>query len=586
MLKTVKEFFQKNSEFFVTLSRVWLVLEPFHLTFVKYSMLVFLYEGLQILETYSLPGLIHLYDNKVQVWTWGLFFVFLISYDFIFRRFDNFLDYWIIKKHTHEVSQYLKNRVISKFYDLDLAWHDKNDSGKLIGTINKGLDKINEVIQTLSWEFVPSLTQVILSGIPLAILNWQVSSLLMLTILVFLKLTLDNHSDLKKMRKSRYDLYYEESQKSVAMIQSISTIRYGSSEKVFLASFQDLYRKIVKAGIDEAKKGIFESQRKRIFVLNSSKRIILFLFLIQLLSGGISLANLIFSMTLVEKLVNSVWRLSRLFDRLSEASEPAEKLVEFLKQTPVVNDTGTVLETDKKLDIVFDSVNFCYGISKGLDRISFKANYGQTIALVGLSGSGKSTLISALLRKIEVDGGILVGGVSVKDWKMSSLRELFAVVPQEPYIYDWSIRDNISMQNPLISLDGIIAASKKAGIHETILSFPTGYDNVVGERGIKLSGGQKQRVALARAFAKPSARILILDEATSAQDSQTESEIQVAIQSYPGTVIIIAHRLSTVQHADQILVLDQGKIVESGNHKQLIELGGLYSTLAGHLNLE
>jgi len=275
-----------------------------------------------------------------------------------------------------------------------------------------------------------------------------------------------------------------------------------------------------------------------------------------------------------------------LFDRLSEASEPDEKLVEFLKQTPVVNDTGTVLETVKNLDIVFNNVNFCYGISKGLDRISFKANYGQTIALVGLSGSGKSTLISALLRKIEVDGGILVGGVSVKDWKMSSLRELFAVVPQEPYIYDWSIRDNISMQNPLISLDGIIAASKKAGIHETILSFPTGYDNVVGERGIKLSGGQKQRVALARAFAKPSARILILDEATSAQDSQTESEIQVAIQSYPGTVIIIAHRLSTVQHADQILVLDQGTIVEKGNHKHLIELGGLYSTLAGHLNLE
>jgi ATP-binding cassette subfamily B multidrug efflux pump len=211
---------------------------------------------------------------------------------------------------------------------------------------------------------------------------------------------------------------------------------------------------------------------------------------------------------------------------------------------------------------------------------------GQRIGLVGPSGAGKSTLVQLVLRLFDVQAGaISIGGQDIRDVAQHDLRKAIAVIPQSTDLMHRSIRDNIAYGNLEASNDQIIDAAKKAFIHDTILGLKdshgnTGYDALVGERGVKLSGGQRQRIAIARAFLK-NAPIILLDEATSALDSESEKLIQESLVELfkNRTVIVIAHRLSTISHLDRIVVLDQGRIVEDGPHADLVQAGALYARL-------
>jgi ATP-binding cassette, subfamily B, bacterial len=233
--------------------------------------------------------------------------------------------------------------------------------------------------------------------------------------------------------------------------------------------------------------------------------------------------------------------------------------------------------------IVFDRVSFGY---KGQETrlyndFSLTIEPGETIALVGQTGSGKSTFVKLLQRLYEVDGGaILIDDQDVRAVKQSSLRASVALVPQDPALFHRSLRDNIAYSRDHASDEEVIAAAKSASALDFINRLPKGFDTPVGERGVKLSGGERQRVALARAFLAD-ARILILDEATSSLDTQTERDVQDAMKrlAKDRTTILIAHRLSTVREADRILVFDQGAIVEQGSHAELIKHGGVYARL-------
>ncbi len=206
---------------------------------------------------------------------------------------------------------------------------------------------------------------------------------------------------------------------------------------------------------------------------------------------------------------------------------------------------------------------------------------GEQVGVVGLSGAGKSTLANLLLRFDEVQRGIIsIDGTDIRDVKQAELRRKIAYVPQEPLLFHRTIKENIAYYNDDISEEEIIAASKAAHAHEFIQKLPDGYDTMVGERGVKLSGGQKQRVAIARAILKK-APIILLDEATSALDSESEQIIQKALPEILGkqTAIIVAHRLSTVSGLDRIIVMHEGKVIEDGNHQQLLRLKGRYYSL-------
>jgi ABC-type multidrug transport system fused ATPase/permease subunit len=232
--------------------------------------------------------------------------------------------------------------------------------------------------------------------------------------------------------------------------------------------------------------------------------------------------------------------------------------------------------------VEFDRVSFNYRDGKAsLSEISFEARPGRTLAIVGPTGSGKSTLVSLIPRFYDASGGrVLVEGIDVRELDLSQLRRSVGVIFQETFLFSATVAENIAYGRPDAPRKEIEAAARAAQAHEFILELEAGYDTVVGERGVTLSGGQKQRVAIARAFLM-NPRILILDDATASVDSRTERLIQMAMRrlSVGRTTFVVAHRFSTVQYADQILVLKEGRIVERGTHAELINRGGFYGQI-------
>jgi subfamily B ATP-binding cassette protein MsbA len=265
-------------------------------------------------------------------------------------------------------------------------------------------------------------------------------------------------------------------------------------------------------------------------------------------------------------------------------------MFKILDTTPDVSDSpnSEPMPSPVRGDVVFQNVSFDYdkeppgkGRPRTLADISLSVKAGQTVAIVGPSGSGKSTLINLICRFYDVaSGALLIDGKDVRDVTVASLRQQIGIVLQENILFSGSLSENIAYGRPDATHEQIIEAATAANAHEFITKLPEGYETIVGERGAKLSGGQRQRVALARALLRDP-RILIFDEATSALDTQSERLIQEAMERLlkERTAFVIAHRLSTIKNADLILVMDQGRLVESGTHETLVTSGGLYATL-------
>ena len=261
----------------------------------------------------------------------------------------------------------------------------------------------------------------------------------------------------------------------------------------------------------------------------------------------------------------------------------SERMLELFNETPTVTDKPNVTEIETcRGNVEFENVVFGYDPRKpALDHVSFKIPAGTSTALVGESGGGKSTVFRLLFRHYNINSGkILVDGNDVTDISIDSLREKIGVVPQDTNMFNESIMYNLKYANQEATEEQIFAACKAAAIHDRIMKFPDKYETKVGERGVKLSGGERQRVAIARTILK-NPQIILLDEATAALDTETEEKIQEAFETLSAgrTTIMIAHRLSTITKADQILVLSNGGIVESGTHQELIDKEGKYASM-------
>ena len=252
--------------------------------------------------------------------------------------------------------------------------------------------------------------------------------------------------------------------------------------------------------------------------------------------------------------------------------------VEEIDRAPRMDEGGSV-QVPKSHDISFEHVDFSYGDRKIIDDVSFTIPEGTTTAIVGPSGSGKTTLTSLMARFWDVNkGSVKLGGIDVKDYSLDSLMSNFSMVFQNVYLFNDSIENNIKFGKPGASHEEVVAAAKAARCHDFIMALPDGYDTVIGEGGATISGGERQRLSIARAMLKD-APIVILDEATANVDPENEAELQAAIEALTGgkTIIMIAHRLKTVRHANQILVVDHGRIVQHGTHDQLIQQKGIYA---------
>lgn len=317
-----------------------------------------------------------------------------------------------------------------------------------------------------------------------------------------------------------------------------------------------------------------------------------FLYLIALVSGGLLFFFEVISgpdftayILYITMLLTPIRTLINLFEQIQDGLTGFNRFCE-LMDTPSEYEPENPIESNLDGDVVFKNVNFGYKSQDGkgdevLKNVSFTVKKGQTVALVGSSGGGKTTICNLLPRfYVCHDGLITIGGTNINEVSSMALREKIAFVAQDVFLFSGSIRENILYGSPDKSEEEMLLAAKRANIHEYVMSLPNGYDTEVGERGVKLSGGQKQRISIARAFLKnPS--ILILDEATSALDNMTEMQVQKALSelSIGRTTLVVAHRLSTVKNADEILVLTDGEITERGSHEELIACGGLYADL-------
>jgi subfamily B ATP-binding cassette protein MsbA len=309
------------------------------------------------------------------------------------------------------------------------------------------------------------------------------------------------------------------------------------------------------------------------------------------IKGSLTVGSLVAFFGYLDRLYSPLRRLVNSSTTMTQASASMERVLELLHEPYDIVDAEDALELPEARGLIeFKDVQFRYHDKMDwvLKAISMRVEPGQTVALVGLSGGGKSSLIGLLPRFYDVQvGDIRIDGLSVRQVTQRSLRGQIGMVLQDNFLFSGTVRDNILMGDPTADEDAVVAAARAANAHDFILTLPHGYDTEIGERGVKLSGGQKQRVAIARVFLK-NPQILILDEATSALDLESEALIQQSLYELARnrTTLIVAHRLSTITHADCIYVIDDGRIAEHGTHADLMARSdGVYARLFNVQNL-
>ncbi len=470
-------------------------------------------------------------------------------------------------------------RLQKKFMDLNLKFHAQyvSGSGGLLSRIINDIKVIQDGLRMVADLFREPLLALLLLG-NLFYLNWQLTlSILILLpfILVFLK------QISRSLRK--YVLYGQENLERITSVikESIDGVRIIQS-----FNLENILQERLKAQTDEYL-SIRKKVHARIEIMGPVTELvatglilgIFFYFSVEVAKGNTSAGAVLAYITSLLMINQPIKKLQESYVRIQETVVAAERVYEILDNNEVVKEPKSPLPFPKDWKTIrFKNVNFKYGQEIVLDNIDFTIQRGQSIALVGESGSGKSTIVNLLERFYEPDSGqVLFDDINILNCSVKELRSHIALVSQDVFLFNGSVKNNIKAGNPSVDDKVMIEKSKRANAHDFITRLAAGYESNVGDRGSLLSGGEKQRVSMARAFVKD-APLLILDEATSALDSSSELEVQTGIEELMQnrTSLIIAHRLSTIQNCDVIYVLKKGKIVESGTHQSLIDAKGEY----------
>ena len=369
----------------------------------------------------------------------------------------------------------------------------------------------------------------------------------------------------------------------VESVSAIQTLKAMAIEPQMQRRWEEQLAAYVGSSFDVISLGTWSSQAVQ-FISKIVTALTLYFGAYLVIDGKLTIGELIAFNMLAGRVAQPVLRLAQMWQDFHQARISVARLGDILNTTPEPTFSASRAALPNiKGDITFEHITFRYRIDgpAALSDVSLKVSAGQVIGIVGPSGSGKSTLTKLVQRLYVPEAGrVLIDGVDLAMADVAWLRRQVGAVLQENVLFNRTIRDNIALADPGMPMERVIAAAELAGAHEFILELPEGYDTIVGERGASLSGGQRQRIAIARALVS-NPRILIFDEATSALDYESEHIIQRNMRKISAgrTVLIIAHRLSAVRHADRIITIEKGRIIEDGNHDELMTRAGRYATL-------
>ncbi|MCY9657268.1 ABC transporter ATP-binding protein [Paenibacillus chondroitinus] len=481
----------------------------------------------------------------------------------------------------NRVAYHLRNALYNKLQYLSFQYYDQARTGDLMSRLTADLEAIRQFIGFGFAQLLNVLLMLIFGMSMMFSINWKLALLTMISMpfLAFTAIRFEGkiHPAFRMVRQSLSSMTTAV-QENITGVRTVKSFAREAHEVTKFSARNEDYKamNIESSGIWAKYFPIME------ILANLSVVMLLGVGGYMVIQDTISLGELVACFSLIWYIIGPMWGLGFHINNFTNTKASGEKILDILHQYLHVKDqadAAVVTSSQVKGHVRFDNVTFAYPEKQpALYDFNLDAPAGSVIGLLGSTGSGKTTVISLLMRAYNVkDGRVMLDGKDVRSLEIESYRSQIATVFQETFLFSSTILNNIAYGRKDVTMDEIIRAAKLAKAHEFISELPEGYDTVVGERGLGLSGGQKQRIAIARALIKDP-KILVLDDATSAVDMETEHEIQAGFSEVMKgrTTFIIAHRISSLKHADEIIVLDKGRIVQRGKHHELLQQEGLY----------